>query len=64
MADKPQNNPRRDALKTLFRGIGVLGLGGFDGTKEEHLENINEAKAQESNPEDILNDWEHLLDDD
>ena len=28
MADELQNNSRRDALKTLFQGIGVLGLGG------------------------------------
>ncbi len=28
MADEQHSNSRRDALKTMFRGIGVLGLGG------------------------------------
>jgi len=28
MSNEQQNNSRRAALKTMFKGIGVLGLGG------------------------------------
>ena len=64
MVNKPNNSSRREALKTLFKSIGALGPGGWSRTDEESLENVKDPTAGESPPEDILNDWEHLLGDD
>ncbi len=37
---------------------------GWDKSDEERLNNLKEEQAIESSPEDILNDWEDLIDDD
>ena len=64
MVNKTHNNARRDAIKTLFKSIGVLGVGGWDSAEEKSMEKPNNQDLMESPPEDILNDWEHLLEDD
>ena len=48
-------------MKKLFRGTGLLGFGEaiWKNDTENTAENI-----KESSPKDILNDWEHLIEDD
>lgn len=57
------------AIFVLPRNIATGSVGehyikGWDKKDEERLKNLKEEKMKESAPEDILNDWEDLLDDD
>ncbi len=44
--------------------VGEHYIKGWDRADEERLNNLKEVEEKESSPEDVLNDWEHLLDDD
>ena len=44
--------------------VGEHYIKGWDKADEERLKNLKEEKATKSSPEDELNDWEYLLDDD
>ncbi len=51
--------------RTIATGkVGEHYIKGWDKADEERLNNLKEEKAKKSSPEDELNDWEHLLDDD
>ena len=43
--------------------VGEHYIKGWDKKDEERLKNLEKEKIKQSNPEDILNDWEELLDD-
>lgn len=44
--------------------VGGHYIKGWDSKDEDRLKNLEEKKVNETAPEDILNDWEDLLDDD
>ena len=44
--------------------VGEHYIKGWDKADEERLKNLKEEKEKKYSPEDELNDWEHLLDDD
>ena len=44
--------------------VGEHYIKGWDRADEDRLKNLREDKIKESSPEDVLNDWEHLLEDD
>lgn len=43
--------------------VGEHYIKGWDKADEERLKNLEESKEMQSAPEDVLNDWQHLLDD-
>ncbi len=43
--------------------VGEHYIKGWDKKDEERLKNLEKEKINESAPEDVLNDWEDLLDD-
>ncbi|MEN8226435.1 MAG: 4Fe-4S binding protein, partial [Bacteroidota bacterium] len=48
----------------IARGeVGEHYIKGWDKADEERLKNLKMEKEKQSAPEDVLNDWEHLLDD-
>ena len=66
-------NSRREAIKKVFRSVGKFGLEkavwgtAAVGAIAKQLDGQKTAvseKEKASSPEDILNNWEHLLDDD
>ena len=51
--------------RTIATGkVGEHYIKGWDKADEERLKNLKEEKEKRYSPEDELNDWEHLLDDD
>ncbi len=51
--------------RTIATGkVGEHYIKGWDKADEERLKNLKEEKAKKSSPEDVLNDWENLFDDD
>lgn len=44
--------------------VGTHYIKGWDKKDEERLQDLKDKKVEQSSPEDILNDWEDLLDDD
>jgi len=61
MKQSYDKSSRRDALKKLIQGSGILGF--KEAILGEEKENPEEENMKKAAPEDILNDWEHLLED-
>jgi len=51
-------------LKIATGEVGEHYIKGWDKADEDRLKNLKEAETKKSSPEDVLNDWENLFDDD
>ena len=49
--------------KIATGNVGTRYIKEWDSADEDRLKNLKVVKTKESSPEDVLNDWEHLLDD-